>query len=220
MSAGPEANPEKTRAKKKARRFSMLRTFVLADAFTFANASSGTGSIFLCLSYLEQHRVGLLWAAFGLLPIALVCDVLDGAIARWRHKHSPLGADLDSLSDAVSFGVAPAVLGYTLGMRGAWDVLILIYFVGCGISRLARYNVTSKSLSDERGKVKYYEGTPIPTSLAIVLLLAVLFATGRVHEQLWLGAFELGPSELHPLSLIYAISGSLMVSATIRIPKP
>ena len=198
----------------------MLRTFVLADAFTFANASSGTGSIFLCLQYLETHRPGHLWAALALLPVALVCDALDGAIARWRHKHSALGADLDSLADVVSFGVAPAVLGFTLGMRGGWDALVLIYFVGCGISRLARYNVTSSALSDERGKVKYYEGTPIPTSLAIVAMLGVAFATGNVHERLWLGSISLGPAALHPLVLIYAVSGSLMVSATIRIPKP
>jgi CDP-diacylglycerol--serine O-phosphatidyltransferase len=206
--------------KEKPRRFSMLRTFVLADAFTFANASSGTAAIFLCLSYLEEHRSGYLWAALGLLPLALVCDALDGAIARWRHRHSALGADLDSLADIVSFGVAPAVLGYTLGMRGGWDALVLIYFVGCGISRLARYNVTSASLSDERGKVKYYEGTPIPTSLAIVALLAIAFALGDVHESLWLGRVRLGPAMLHPLVLVYAVSGSLMVSATIRIPKP
>lgn len=198
----------------------MLRSFVLADAFTFANASSGTGSIFLCLKYLETHRPGYLWAALGLLPLALVCDALDGAIARWRHRHSALGADLDSLADVVSFGVAPAVLGFTLGMRGGWDALILIYFVGCGISRLARYNVTSSALSDERGKVKYYEGTPIPTSLAIVAILGIAFATGSVHEDLWLGSIALGPAALHPLVLIYAVSGSLMVSATIRIPKP
>lgn len=198
----------------------MLRTFVLADAFTFANATCGTASIFLCLSYIEGHAAGYLWAALALLPVALVCDALDGAVARWRHKHSPLGADLDSLADVVSFGVAPAVLGYTLGLRGAWDALILIYFVGCGISRLARYNVTSTALSDDRGKVRYYEGTPIPTSLALVALLAVAFAKGDVHGDLWLGQIQLGPWVWHPLSVLYAASGSAMVSATIRIPKP
>lgn len=215
-----EKNVPSGSSKERARRFSMLRTFVLADVFTFANASSGTTSIFLCLSYLEERKAGYLWTALGLLPLALVCDALDGAVARWRHRHSPLGADLDSLADIVSFGVAPAVLGYTLGMHGAWDMVILIYFVGCGISRLARYNVTSSALSDERGKVKYYEGTPIPTSLAIVALLAAAFGMGAVHENLWLGAIKLGPWTFHPLSLIYALSGSMMVSATIRIPKP
>jgi CDP-diacylglycerol--serine O-phosphatidyltransferase len=202
------------------RHFSMLRTFALADLLTFANASCGTAAILLCLAHLAEQRTAYVWAAIALLPVALVCDALDGAVARWRKRHSSLGADLDSLADVVSFGVAPAVLGFTLGLRGALDAIVLVYFVACGISRLARYNVTSSALSDERGKVAYYEGTPIPTSLALVALLAVLLATGRVGEHLWLGALAIGDFTLHPLVVVYAISGSLMVSATIRIPKP
>ena len=201
------------------RRFSLFRSFALADLVTLANAGSGTAAILLCLRYMSDRKTETIWAALGLLPVALICDVLDGAIARWRHKHSALGADLDSLADVVSFGVAPAVIGFTLGLRGGWDALVLIYFVACGISRLARFNVTASALSDGRGKVKYYEGTPIPTSLVIIALLAVAFATGRVDDRLWLGALEIGPWTLHPLSLLYALSGSLMVS-TIRIPKP
>lgn len=200
--------------------FSMLRSFALADFITLANAACGTLSILLCLNYVAERERLYIWVAFALLPLALACDVLDGTIARWRRKHSPLGADLDSLADVVSFGVAPVVLGYALGLRGPWDAVALVYFVACGISRLARYNVTAAELSDEQGKVRYYEGTPIPTSLLIVLLFAVLFTTGRVHEQLWLGAISLGPWTFHPLSLIYVVSGSAMVSGTMRIPKP
>ncbi len=199
--------------------FSMIRSFALADIVTLGNASAGTGAIFACLAFLDERKPFWLWVAFGLLPVALVCDVLDGSIARWRRKHSAIGADLDSLADVVSFGVAPAVLGFTLGLRGGWDALILLYFVGCGIARLARYNVTAATLSDDSGKVKYYEGTPIPTSLALVLALAVAFSKDKVGEHLWFGAAQLGPWILHPLTLMYAVSGSLMIS-TIRIPKP
>jgi CDP-diacylglycerol--serine O-phosphatidyltransferase len=198
----------------------MLRSFVLADLVTLGNAASGTLSIFLCLTYLDTHDRAAVWAALALLPVALVCDILDGTIARWRRKQSMLGADLDSLADVVSFGVAPAVLGFTLGLRGAWDTVALVYFVACGISRLARYNVTAAALSDGTGKVRYYEGTPIPASLLLVLLLGILFALGRVHDQIWLGEIRLGPGTLHPLSLLYAVSGSAMISATLRIPKP
>lgn len=199
--------------------FSMIRSFALADVVTLGNASCGTGAIFACLAYLDERHAGWLWLALALLPVALVCDVLDGSIARWRRRHSPLGADLDSLADVVSFGLAPAVLGFTLGLRGGWDAAILLYFVGCGISRLARYNVTASSLSDDTGKVKYYEGTPIPTSLALVLVWAIAFSQGRVGENVWFGVLQLGPWKLHPLSLLYAVSGSFMIS-TIRIPKP
>lgn len=198
--------------------FQLLRSFVLADAFTFANASCGTVSIFLCLNYLAEGRPGFVWAIFVLLPLALVFDVLDGYIARRRHRQSPLGADLDSLADSVSFGVAPAMLGFTLGLRGFWDAVILTFFVACGISRLARYNVTASALADASGKVRYYEGVPIPMNLLIVVLLALAFATGNFGPQVWFGAYELGLGTLHPLTLIYAVSGFAM-SSTLRIPK-
>ncbi|MFH2008887.1 MAG: CDP-alcohol phosphatidyltransferase family protein [bacterium] len=200
--------------------FSMLRSFALADLITLANAGCGAGSIFCCLRYLAAGSRNSLWVAIGLLPLAVVCDFFDGAVARWRQKHSALGADLDSLADIVSFGVAPAVLAFTLGLRGAWDVAILIYFVACGISRLARYNATAEALSDGAGKVSHYEGTPIPTSLALVIMLAVALALGRVEQQLWWGRVTLLGGDWHPLSGLFAVSGSAMISGTLRIPKP
>jgi len=201
---------------------SMLRSYTPADALTIANASCGTIAIFLCLEYLASGDRRLLWVACLLMPLALVRDVLDGYIARLNTtRQSRLGADLDSLSDVISFGVAPAVLGYTLGLRGGWDMLCLTYFVVCGVSRLARFNVTAADLADSAtGKVKYFEGTPIPTSVVIVALLAVALALGRIDDQLWLGVYRIGPAWLHPLALIYAASGSAMISATLKVPKP
>jgi CDP-diacylglycerol---serine O-phosphatidyltransferase len=204
------------------RHLSMLRSFTPADALTIGNASCGAIAIFSCLEYMVSGNSRMVWLALCLLPLALILDVLDGYVARLNtSRQSRLGADLDSLSDVISFGVAPAVLGYTLGLRGGWDMVCLTYFVVCGVSRLARFNVTSEELADEEtGKVKYFEGTPIPTSIAIVLMLGVAFLTGRVDDRLWLGAFRLGPALLHPLALVYALSGSAMISATLRIPKP
>jgi CDP-diacylglycerol---serine O-phosphatidyltransferase len=201
---------------------SMLRSYTPADALTIANAACGTIAIFLCLDYIAADNRRFLWAAFLLLPLALVFDVLDGYVARLNKKRqSLLGADLDSLADVISFGVAPATLGFTLGLRGGWDMLILTYFVVCGVSRLARFNVTAAALSDTAtGKVKYFEGTPIPTSILIVLLLGVALWQGRIDDRLWLGVLQIGPAELHLLALIYGISGSAMISATLRIPKP
>ena len=200
----------------------MLRGYTAADAFTIGNACCGTICIFLCLDYVATDERRFLWAAFLLLPLALVLDVLDGYVARLdTRRQSRLGADLDSLADVISFGVAPAILGFTLGLRGGWDMVLLTYFVVCGVSRLARFNATAAALADATtGKVKYFEGTPIPTSIAIVLLLGVAFYLGRIDETLWFGAVRIGPATLHPLSLIYGISGSAMISATLRIPKP
>lgn len=207
-------------AKGRARHFSMLRSFALADFVTLANGAAGTGAILLCLAYVESRRPDVMWTALALFPAALLFDVLDGSIARWRRKSSALGADLDSLADVVSFGVAPAALGYTLGLRGGWDVMLLLFFVGCGISRLARYNATAHALATDTGKVSHYEGTPIPTSLLLVTVLAVAFARGGVHEAMWLGELRLGPFTWHPLSIMYLLSGSAMISGTLKIPKP
>ena len=201
---------------------SLLRSLTPADALTIGNASCGTLAVLMCLDSLARDDQRVLWVSFVLLPLALVLDVLDGYVARMnRRRQSRLGADLDSLSDVISFGMAPAALGFTLGLRGGWDMLCLTYFVVCGVSRLARFNVTAEALADaETGKVKYFEGTPIPTSIGIVVMLAAAFALGRIDERLWLGAYRLGPAVLHPLALIYVASGTAMISATLRIPKP
>jgi CDP-diacylglycerol--serine O-phosphatidyltransferase len=198
----------------------MLRSYTVADLFTLGNGSCGTISIFLCLNYIAEGRNRWFWIAFILLLVALLFDIFDGYWARRSQRKSLLGADMDSLADIVSFGVAPVVLGFTLGMRGGWDMLILTYFVVCGISRLARFNVTAAALSDASGKVKYFEGTPIPTSILIVVLLGFAFAQQATDESLWFGAYRIGPATLHPLTLVYAVSGSAMISATLRIPKP
>jgi CDP-diacylglycerol---serine O-phosphatidyltransferase len=198
----------------------MFRSYTVADLFTLGNGSSGTISIFLCLNYIAEGRNQWFWIAFVLLFVALFCDIFDGYWARRSKRKSLLGADLDSLADIVSFGVAPAVLGFTLGMRGGWDMLILTYFVVCGISRLARFNVTSAALSDASGKVKYFEGTPIPTSILIVVLLGFAFAQQAIDGSLWLGAYRIGPATLHLLTLVYAVSGTAMISGTLRVPKP
>jgi CDP-diacylglycerol--serine O-phosphatidyltransferase len=202
------------------RHFSMLREFHLADWFTLGNAFCGTGAVFAAMRFLQDGIVNdLLWG-MALIPLAFVFDALDGRIARWRKVASTLGRELDSLADVISFGVAPAALGYACGLQGGWDWVVLSYFVGCGVSRLARYNVTAESLSGTEGKVKYFEGTPIPTSVVIVGLLAIAAWNARIGADLWFGARQLGPWQWHPLVLVYALSGSLMISKTLHIPKP
>jgi CDP-diacylglycerol--serine O-phosphatidyltransferase len=206
-------------AKERAARFSMLRGYHAADLLTLGNAAAGTGAIFALMSYLHNPESWRVYVALSLLPLALVLDVADGRVARRRHTHSAFGGELDSLADVVSFGVAPAALAYALGMRGGLDVTILLFFVVCGISRLARYNVTAAELSDDAGKVKYFEGTPIPSTLLLVLLLGFCFHFDRTDDRLPLGVLEIASLGWHPLSLLYLASGSAMISKTLRIPK-
>jgi CDP-diacylglycerol---serine O-phosphatidyltransferase len=201
------------------RHFSMIRGFHVADFFTLGNAACGTGCVLLAMLYMQSQSLRTFLAAAVLAPIALVFDVLDGRIARSRQEHSPLGRELDSLADVISFGVAPAALAFAAGMRGGWDAAALIYFVCCGVSRLARYNVTAETLSEGSGKVKYFEGTPIPTTVLLVALLAWSAWSGRVGDALYAGAWTILGWTLHPFALLFVLSGSLMISKTLRIPK-
>ncbi|MBB6577166.1 CDP-diacylglycerol--serine O-phosphatidyltransferase [Comamonas odontotermitis] len=201
------------------KRFSMIREFHLADWFTLGNAVCGVGALFSAMSYLETGDRRHIYFAAALVLAALIFDVLDGRIARWRQKSSAMGRELDSLADVISFGVAPAIIAYACGMQGLWDRVVLGFFVACGVSRLARYNVTAEELAEgPSGKVKYFEGTPIPTSIVLVAMLAVAAATSAVRADLWLGAVKIAGFTLHPLVLLFALSGSLMISR-IRIPK-
>jgi CDP-diacylglycerol--serine O-phosphatidyltransferase len=197
----------------------MIRDFHLADFFTLANAACGMGAVFCAMVYAGSRSMGYFVAAFGLILAALLCDVLDGRVARWRQAQSPLGRELDSLADVISFGVAPAALGFAAGMDGALDWVALVYFVCCGVSRLARYNVTAEQLSGAEGKVRYFEGTPIPTSVVLAAVLAFAAFEDRVGAQLYGGAWQLGAWTLHPLALLFVASGTLMISRTLRIPK-
>lgn len=198
--------------------FAMIREFHLADWFTLGNAVCGIGSIFSTMTFVLSNEVIHIYYAAALVFAALVFDVLDGRIARWRNKSSALGRELDSLADIISFGVAPAILAYGCGMRGLYDRIILAYFVACGVSRLARYNVTAEEISQGTGKVTYFEGTPIPTSFVLVILLAIAAGNGAIGPNMWFGTLTVTGFTLHPLSLLFGVSGSLMISR-IRIPK-
>lgn len=203
------------------RHFSMLRELQLADVFTLGNAACGMGSVFFAMFFVGDRQLAHFFTAAALAPLAFIFDVLDGRIARWRHAHSALGRELDSLADVISFGVGPATLAFAAGMRGGWDLAVLIYFVCCGVSRLARFNVTAESLAadSDSGKVAYFEGTPIPTSVLLTAVLAWCAWQGQLDGELPGGAWVLGPAVLHPLTLLFALSGTLMVSKTLRIPK-
>jgi len=198
----------------------MLRKFHLADALTLSNAICGIGAVFSAMLFSQERVSYYLLISAALISLAFVFDVLDGYVARLFKSTSPLGRELDSLADIVSFGVAPAALAYACGLQGGWDWVALSYFVSCGVSRLARYNVTTEQRADSQGKVKYFEGTPIPTSLILVIVLGIAVLKGRIGDTLWLGSVQLGLWHMHPLVLMFVLSGTLMISKRLRIPKP
>jgi CDP-diacylglycerol--serine O-phosphatidyltransferase len=192
----------------------MLRGFHLADFLTIANGCCGIGAVFHAMRYVEARNPYQLYFAALLVPLAAVFDVLDGRIARWRHTHSPMGRELDSLADVISFGVAPATIAFGAGLNTIADQIVLMFFAVCGLSRLARYNITADDLATQSGAVKYFEGTPIPTSVVPLAVLIFAFWRGNLFPA------EIAGLHVHWIAALFAISGSLMISKTIRIPKP
>jgi len=199
----------------------MYSNFHLADIITLANGACGSSSIFLSIQYMITKDENFLWMSLLLMPLGMMFDLFDGKVARWRRTASILGQELDSLADLVSFGVAPAVCAFAVGLRTFLDSIILIIFISCGIARLARYNATIASLPKDRsGKVHYFEGTPIPTSLCIIALIAYLVKNGHIEENIPGGIIKLSINfTFHPFVLLYGIIGIAMVSKTLRIPK-
>ncbi|KAK5015536.1 phosphatidylserine synthase [Cryomyces antarcticus] len=203
--------------------FSMIRALHLADLITEMNGFCGIMSVFSSMRYcLGPHdSYGNLWAALAFMPFGLFFDFMDGKVARWRQKSSLMGQELDSLADLISFGVSPAAAAFAIGMRTPVDHLLLTFFVLCGLSRLARFNVTVGNVpKDATGKSKYFEGTPIPTSLAIAALMAYWVAQGWTLDSIPLGTVTKGTLlEFHPVVGLFVLHGSLMVSKTLHIPK-
>ncbi|KAI7862829.1 phosphatidylserine synthase [Spinellus fusiger] len=225
----PRSNKDTTASKahaaaeaKMTKHFSMVRNFYIADIITLMNGVCGAQSVFASMRYLVTKDTKDLYQAMTFMPFGLLFDFFDGRVARWRNNSSLLGQELDSLADLISFGMAPAVFGYAIGMRTYLDSIVLTYFVCCGIARLARYNATvALAPKDTTGKISYFEGTPIPTSLGIVAFFAYLVSNDMYLDTLPGSSIALAKGwELHPLVFIYALSGTLMISKTLRVPKP
>jgi len=163
----------------------------LADFITLANAGFGMAAIFLCLNHVTDS-VPRTSGCLSPLPLALVCDVLDGS---WLTSKAAIASwgDLDSLADIVSFGVAPAVLDMH------WDCK------ACGCpdfdlfrelrnQPLARFNATGRRFQ-RTGKVKYYEGLH-PASIIIVIVLGIAYwQAGSIISSLW--SIRIGPWVFH-----------------------
>ncbi|HVQ28141.1 MAG TPA: CDP-diacylglycerol--serine O-phosphatidyltransferase [Vicinamibacteria bacterium] len=140
-----------------------------------------TGNLFLGFWAIVKAFDGKAVEAAPLIAGAIVLDMLDGRIARLTGTTSEFGAELDSLADAISFGVAPALLAYRWALdevpRVGW--LAAFLFAMCGVLRLARFNV-QKHTTDMR----YFVGLPIPAAagqLAAVIAFAPARVTGWVH---------------------------------------
>jgi len=204
--------------------FSLIRAMHLADLITELNGACGVLSVFSSLRYCAGDPSSLsdIYMALAFLPFGLFFDFFDGKVARWRKKSSMMGQELDSLADLISFGVAPAAVAFAIGFRTPLDHLCLAFFVLCGLTRLARFNVTAANIpKDATGKAAYFEGTPIPTTLGLDAVMAYWVSQGWIHDALPFGVWFAGtPLEVHPAVIAFMIHGCLMTSKTLHVPKP
>jgi CDP-diacylglycerol--serine O-phosphatidyltransferase len=193
--------------------FSLVRNFHLADLVTIMNGVCGAFSIFSSARYLVTKDSDYLWTALWLPLAGCMFDLFDGKIARWRK---------------ISFGVAPALLAFVVGLRTWLDTVILTGFICCGLARLARFNATVALIpKDATGKSSYFEGLPIPSSLVLVSMLFYWQWMGWTidGQGIPLGRVTLlgkagGDGDVHVVSFLFAAWAAAMVSKTLRVPKP
>ncbi|TFY81762.1 hypothetical protein EWM64_g2246 [Hericium alpestre] len=207
--------------------FSLVRNFRLADLVTIMNGVCGSFSLFSSCRYLLTNDESYLTFALALPYAGLFFDFLDGKVARWRKSSSMLGQELDSLADLVSFGVAPAVLAFVVGFRTCLDTVVLTGFICCGLARLARFNATVAVVpKDATGKARYFEGLPIPSSLAMVAALFYWKTQGWIEGKkgipggvvsLWQS--KSGDGDIHIASFVIGVWAAAMVSKTLRVRK-
>jgi len=195
---------------------------VLPTLLTLGNAACGFGSITFATKVAPtagEHNA--LFTAGLLIFLAMVFDMLDGHVARWARQTSGFGAQLDSLCDVVSFGVAPAVLMLKFPQvyhpRLLW-VIAVLYLV-CAVLRLARFNVQT----DEQHSHGFFTGLPSPAAAGAVASVAVAMPGVRElsdpsmsETTQTMGAYLLG-TIANGLPVFMLVLACLMVSR-IRYP--
>ncbi|MBU4610564.1 CDP-diacylglycerol--serine O-phosphatidyltransferase [Achromobacter sp. GG226] len=151
--------------------------YLLPNAFTLAALFAGFYAIVQAMN--SQFEV----AAIAIF-VAMVLDGMDGRVARLTNTQSAFGEQFDSLSDMVSFGVAPALVMYVwvLNTLGRWGWLAAFIYVSCAALRLARFN-TNIAVVDKR----FFQGLPSPSAAALVAGLVWLAADNRLPiNEAWL----------------------------------
>lgn len=155
-----------------------IRLFTLPNILTLANLMAGVLAIVATLNYHDYETA--LW----LIVAAAIFDFFDGFVARLLHQQSPLGVQLDSLADDVTFGVAPALVMFDL-YRGAearwvdnevvmqWLGLVVLLIAAFSVLRLAKFNIDTTQSTE-------FEGLPTPANALFIISLALLAEQGHL----------------------------------------
>lgn len=197
------------------------RIVILPSLFTLGNALCGFAAItFTTRAFLGEADIGFrdITIAGSFIFLAMVLDAIDGRLARLARATSDFGGQLDSLGDAISFGIAPAFLMHRVVVQslgdapGGFDLFILrtawvcaAIYVSCVLIRLARFNV--ENIEDEEAHM-YFRGLPSPPAAGLLTALVIVLNTfwqQDIHEKAW-------PFMLWALPAMGAVLGGLMVS--------
>lgn len=175
----------------------MRKIYIVPNLVTSANLFCG---FFAITESIQFEYVSASWAILA----AAIFDALDGRVARLAKATSKFGVEYDSLSDLVSFGIAPGILLYQWAFApyGRLGVVAAFFFATCGALRLARFNVTTESVP--KG---FFQGLPIPGAATAVATLVI------AHDAF--GAFELP----HLGVVAWSVFLSLLMVSSLRFPS-
>ena len=154
--------------------------YILPNLFTLAALFGGFYAIVMAMDgRFDQATIGIF--------CAMVLDSLDGRVARMTNTQSAFGEQMDSLSDMVSFGAAPALIAYlwTLKGLGRWGWIAAFVYCACAALRLARFNVNT-AVVDKR----FFQGMPSPAAAALVIGFIGLMTDLGISGADRLGVFE------------------------------
>ncbi|MFZ2309527.1 MAG: CDP-diacylglycerol--serine O-phosphatidyltransferase [Rhodoferax sp.] len=154
--------------------------YILPNLFTLAALFGGFYAIVMAMDgRFDQATIGVF--------CAMVLDSLDGRVARMTNTQSAFGEQMDSLSDMVSFGAAPALIAYlwTLKGLGRWGWIAAFVYCACAALRLARFNVNT-AVVDKR----FFQGMPSPAAAALVMGFIGLMTDLGIHGADRLGVFD------------------------------
>ena len=196
---------------------------------TLGNLACGVAAILFCVTALVENEPAKLYYAALLLVLAEFLDGVDGKIARWTGSASSLGAQLDSLADAVTFGVSPGVLTfsmiamfaeqYGMSLHPRFLMMAPIVFTACAVLRLARFNSDYETEDLKKGHM-FFVGLPSPGAAGLPISMSLLYF-GIVDVKFFNVSIEIAESVRYwllyfmPVGLL--LMGLLMVS---RIPYP
>ncbi len=163
------------------------------------------GAFSAMIGFLFTLKTGNVDYSFVGMIVATVCDMFDGKVARHltrTEKEKEFGVEIDSLADIVCFITIPALTVYLYGLTSWYQIILLAFYVVCGVIRLAYFNV---AMSDKDKAIDYYQGLPVPVSV-LIFGLVWLYAKG----------FDFNPEMIY--TILVPVVGLLHISK-IKIKK-